>query len=99
VWKDLEKKKFDIVLFGLTDRGYEDLSVNIAKIKQMVIQQKSVIAAYKKYYESQTEEIEKQQKAVEEKKKEAALENEKAEEENKKGFLNKLNSNVKGIFK
>ena len=96
MWKDLEKKKFDIVLFGLTDRGYEDLSVNIAKIKQMVIQQKSVIAAYKKYYESQTEEIEKQQKAVEEKKKEAALENKKTEE---KGFLNKLNSNVKGIFK
>lgn len=96
MWKDLEKKKFDIVLFGLTDRGYEDLSVNIAKIKQMVIQQKSVIAAYKKYYESQTEEIEKQQKAVEEKKKEAALENKKTEE---KGFLNKLNSNVRGIFR
>ena len=99
VWKDLEKKNFDIVLFGLTDRGYENLSVNIAKIKQMVMQQKSIIAAYKKYYEAQTEEIEKQQRTIEEKKKEVAIENKKAEEENNKNLLDKLNSNVKGIFK
>tara|TARA_Y100000593_G_scaffold74357_1_gene136790 strand:+ start:441 stop:845 length:405 start_codon:yes stop_codon:yes gene_type:complete len=99
VWKDLEKKNFDIVLFGLTDRGYENLSVNIAKIKQMVMQQKSIIAAYKKYYEAQTEEIEKQQRTIEEKKKEVAIENKKAEEENNKSLTDKLGKGITNIFK
>lgn len=70
VWADIEKKKYDIVLFGLTDRGYESLSVNIAKLKQLVTQQKAVIAAYKRYYEDQNTAIENQEKDVEEKKKE-----------------------------
>ena len=65
VWADLEKKKYDIVLFGLTDKGYENLSVNLAKIKQMVLQQKAVIAAYRNYYDKQSVEIEKQQQKLE----------------------------------
>jgi hypothetical protein len=71
VWADIEKKKYDIVLFGLTDRGYESLSVNIAKLKQLVTQQKAVIASYKRYYEDQNTAIKNQEKDVEEKKKEA----------------------------
>ena len=59
VFRDLETKNFDIVLFALTDNGYENISVNIAKIKKMVLQQKAVIAAYKRYYETQSSEIEK----------------------------------------
>lgn len=65
VWQDLEKKNYDIVLFGLTDRGYESLSVNTAKLKQIVIQQQAVIAAYKRYYEKQEAAIEDQEKKVE----------------------------------
>ena len=59
IFRDLETKNFDIVLFALTDNGYENISVNIAKIKKMVLQQKAVIAAYKRYYETQSSEIEK----------------------------------------
>ena len=59
IFKDLEKKNFDIVLFALTDGGYENISVNMAKIKKMVLQQKAIIAAYKRYYEMQSSEIEK----------------------------------------
>ena len=59
IFRDLETKNFDIVLFALTDDGYENISVNIAKIKKMVLQQKAVIAAYKRYYETQSSEIEK----------------------------------------
>ena len=59
VLRELEGKNFDIVLFALTDNGYENISVNIAKIKKMVLQQKAVIAAYKRYYETQSSEIEK----------------------------------------
>ena len=58
IFKDLEKKNFDIVLFALTDGGYENISVNMAKIKKMVLQQKAIIAAYKRYYEMQSSEIE-----------------------------------------
>ena len=64
----------------------------------MVIQQKSVIAAYRKYYESQSLEIEKQQKKIDQQKKEAAIKNKKAEEESKKGIFNKMNNSVKGLF-
>lgn len=71
VWADLEKKKYSVVIFGLTDKGYEDLSVNVAKLKKLVQQQKAVIAAYKSYYENQSKAIDKQQKDVDDKKAEA----------------------------
>ena len=58
IFRDLETKNFDIVLFALTDDGYENISVNIAKIKKLVLQQKAVMAAYKRYYETQSSEIE-----------------------------------------
>ena len=58
IFKDLETKNFDIVLFALTDDGYENISVNMAKIKKLVLQQKAVMAAYKRYYEMQSGEIE-----------------------------------------
>tara|TARA_B100000214_G_C23875138_1_gene584578 strand:- start:366 stop:749 length:384 start_codon:yes stop_codon:yes gene_type:complete len=99
VWADLEKKKYDIVLFGLTDKGYENLSVNLAKIKQMVLQQKAVIAAYRNYYDKQSVEIEKQQQKLEEIKKEAAKKNKKADEENNKSLTDKLLKGTKNIFK
>ena len=67
VWADLEKKKYSVVIFGLTDKGYEDLSVNVAKLKKLVQQQKAVIAAYKKYYEQTDKAVEEQNKIDEEK--------------------------------
>ena len=99
VWADLEKKKYDIVLFGLTDKGYENLSVNIAKIKQMVLQQKSVIAAYKNYYEKQSVEIEKQQEKLKNIKQEAAKKNKEADKENSKSLTDKLGKGITNIFK
>ena len=68
VFKDLEQKKYDLVIFGLTDRGYEDLSVNVAKLKQLVKQQNAVIAAYKKYYEQTDKAIEERNKKIDEEK-------------------------------
>lgn len=50
VFADLDKKNFDPVIFGLSDRGYESLSVNTAKIKQLVEQQRLIIIAYEEYY-------------------------------------------------
>ena len=87
IFRDLEKKNFDIVLFALTDNGYENLSVNMAKIKKIVLQQKTIIAAYKRYYEMQSNEIEKHDGDHDQKEKEAAETNRKAEEES---FIDKI---------
>ena len=87
IFRDLEKKNFDIVLFALTDNGYENLSVNMAKIKKIVLQQKTIIAAYKRYYEMQSNEIEKHDEDHDQKEKEAAETNRKAEEES---FIDKI---------
>jgi len=52
VFKDLESKKYDLVLFGLTDEGYENLSLNLSELRKYIMEQKKIIAAYKEYYES-----------------------------------------------
>ena len=51
IFAELEKKNYDPVIFGVTDDGYQILSVNNAKVLQMVMQQKAVIEAYEQYYE------------------------------------------------
>ena len=81
VFRDLETKNFDIVLFALTDDGYENISVNMAKIKKMVLQQKAIIAAYKRYYEVQSGEIEEHNQKAK-----------KAKEAAKDTLINKLKS-------
>ena len=53
VFKKLEEKGTDPVLFGLTDDEYEDLAKNFAQIRNYIIQQNFVIDKYKEYYESE----------------------------------------------
>lgn len=53
VFAELERKKYDVVLFGLTDDGYENLSLNMAEIRAYILKQRGVIKAYKDYYEPQ----------------------------------------------
>lgn len=53
VFKDLEKKEKENVLFGITPKDYENMSLNIAKIKKYMIEQQNIIDSYKKYYESE----------------------------------------------
>lgn len=50
VMADIEKKNGNVVLFALTDKGYEALSMNVADLRQLVQQQQAIIAAYEKYY-------------------------------------------------
>ncbi len=51
VFKDLESKGVDIVLFGLTDEGYEQLALTMAEIRNYIATQKTIIIKYKEYYE------------------------------------------------
>lgn len=55
VFADLQDAGDSIVLFALTDRGYENLSLNMADITRLIRQQQSIIAAYRQYYEDQQE--------------------------------------------
>ena len=51
VWKKLKEDKKDIVLFGLTDEGYQSLSVNLTKLRNIIEQQRIILFKYKEYYE------------------------------------------------
>ena len=73
VFAELEKEGYDEVIFGLNDKGYENITVNMAKILALVRQQEAIIGAYKKYHDRQKETIdshnEEQQKQQEARKK------------------------------
>ena len=51
VFADLKKKNKDVVLFGLTDDGYETLAVNFAQVRKYIILNKNILKKYKDYYE------------------------------------------------
>ena len=87
----LEKKGYDAVIFGLTDKGYEILALNVAKIKAMTEQQRAKINAYETYYKSQNKKLDEMEKIQEDKIKEAETKNKDAD---KKSLLNK----AKGLF-
>ena len=46
----LSKTGRPIAIFGLTDKGYADLGLNLSDIRAYIQQQQSIIAAYEKYY-------------------------------------------------
>ena len=77
-----------IVIFGLTDGGYETLATNLSSLRSFVQQQQIVIAAYENYYK----ESEKALDAANEEIAETAQEAESIKEGKKEspGFLDRL---------
>lgn len=51
VFADLQKKGNSLVLFALTSRGYEAISLNHADLRKLVMQQQAIIGAYEEYYQ------------------------------------------------
>lgn len=51
VWEDLRKKNSTLVLFAITDNGYEELAMDMAQIRSYIANQNKIIATYKEYYE------------------------------------------------
>jgi len=51
VFADLKERKVDLVLFGITDEGYEQLSLTMAEIRNYIATQRAIIVKYKEYYE------------------------------------------------
>ena len=64
IFDKLKEKNYDPVIFGVTDDGYEILSVNRAKVLQLVQQQRAVILAYKEYYEQTKNNINKNNESL-----------------------------------
>ena len=60
VFKELEDQNKDVVLFGITDDGYKGLALNLAQIRELLLQQQAIIEAYKEYYEKTEQRIEDQ---------------------------------------
>ena len=53
VFKKLEEDGIDPVLFGLTDKDFEMLAKNFAKIRNQLMQTNELLDQYKEYYESE----------------------------------------------
>lgn len=88
VFDDLEKKNYDPALFGLTDKGYENLSVNIARIRALIEQQRAIINAYDKYQKSQDANISEFNK--EQKQKQASADE--VKKNNEKGTISRFSN-------
>lgn len=50
VFDNLSKTGRPIAVFGLTDKGYADLGLNLSDIRAYIQQQQAIIAAYERYY-------------------------------------------------
>lgn len=59
IFDDMKAQGQPPVLFALTDKGYEAMSINTTKIQEFLKLQKSVILAYKKYYEEDNSNVSK----------------------------------------
>lgn len=51
VFKELAEGNTDLVLFALTDDGYEQLATDLAELRAWIIRQKQVAEKYRQYYE------------------------------------------------
>jgi len=55
VFAYLREQGFDPVIFGLTDQGYEKLSIDFLRIRQHINTQRNILLRYKEYYEEDTD--------------------------------------------
>lgn len=56
VFKRLEAKGNNLVLFALTDEGYQQLALTMAEIKNLINTQRNIIIKYREYYETKKDE-------------------------------------------
>lgn len=54
VWEELRKQNVDLVLFAVTDDGYEELALTMAELRNYIAQQRAIIIKYREYYEPKT---------------------------------------------
>lgn len=57
VFKEMQNKGQDPVIFGMTEKNYKSLSTNFAQTRGYIIEQRKIIEQYKDYYESPTDNV------------------------------------------
>lgn len=55
IFKKMEQEGKNLVLFALTDDGYQQLAITIADLRNLINTQRNIIIKYKEYYEPQQE--------------------------------------------
>ena len=91
VFARLKEMKVDVALIGVTDKGYEALSLNFAETQRIIRQYKAVIAAYEAYYLDAESALDKAQENQDEVDAQIDAENQKAKDESEKPLLEKIN--------
>ena len=91
VFARLKEMKVDVALIGVTDKGYEALSLNFAETQRIIRQYKAVIAAYEAYYLDAESALDKAQENQDEVDAQIDAENQKAKDESEKPLLEKFN--------
>lgn len=56
VFNSLKEKNIDPAIFGLTDDGYQQLSMTVAEMRNLLSQYRQIIIKYQEYYEPKKEE-------------------------------------------
>ena len=51
VFRKLAEEGHDVVIFGITDDGYQELAVLIADVRNHIRQQREILRRYREYYE------------------------------------------------
>jgi hypothetical protein len=59
VFTRLESQGENLVLFTLTDDGYQQLAITVAELRNYINTQRTIILKYKEYYEPKKEESKK----------------------------------------
>jgi hypothetical protein len=53
VFKQLAAKGQSLVLFALTDDGYQQLAVTMSEVRNFIATQRAIVIKYKEYYEAE----------------------------------------------
>lgn len=91
VFERLRKMKVDVALLGVTDNGYEALSLNFAETQRIIRQYKAVIAAYEAYYLDAESALDNAQENQDDVDAQIDAENQKAKDESETPLLEKFN--------
>lgn len=55
VFNSLKEKNVDTAIFGLTDDGYQQLSITVAEMRNLLVQYRQIVIKYQEYYEPKKE--------------------------------------------
>jgi hypothetical protein len=88
VFDRLSERGRPVVLFGLTDDGYENIATNLSALRMYIQQQQIIIAAYENYYKESNQALDAANAEINQTAEEAnAIKN---QEERKPSFFNRI---------